>query len=246
LVATAQGFANVTSAALAVTAGPAASFTVTLPASVTAGEETSISATAHDAYGNVAAYNGSIKVTSTDSTAALPASVTFADGAGTFKATFKANGLKTITLTDTSNATLNSSAQTNVTPFGQPTAAVTDPAGGTSVSGKVSITATGAVAAGATLSKLSILVDGAEIANGTDATLTGSWDSDSAQGGTHIITAVVTDGAGNSITSSPVIVSTDTGGCGCGTTSGADASIYLGLFVLAWYALGRRREKTAA
>ena len=128
------------------------------------------------------------------------------------------------------------------TSTGAASAAVTDPAGGTTVSGKVNISATGNVATGATLAKLAILVDGAEVASGTDATVTGSWDSDKAQAGTHIITAVITDGAGNSVASAPVVVSTEEGGCGCGATSGTDASIYLGLLVLARYALGRRRK----
>ena len=114
------------------------------------------------------------------------------------------------------------------------------------VSGKVTITAKGAVAPGTTLTKLSILVDGAEIASGADATVTGSWDSSKAQPGSHIITAVVTDGAGNVVSSSPVIVSTQDGGCGCGATSDTDASLYLGLLVLARYALGRRRSAKAA
>jgi len=48
------------------------------------------------------------------------------------------------------------------------------------------------------------------------------------------------------VSSSPVIVSSQEGGCGCGATSGTDASIYLGLLVLARYALGRRRSAKAA
>jgi uncharacterized protein (TIGR03382 family) len=248
LVATAQGFESGSSAAFAVTPGPAASFTVSLPASVTAGEETTISATALDAYGNVAAaYGGTVKVASSDASATFASTATFVEGVlSNFKVTFKAKGLKTLTLTDSAIATLNSSAQTNVTPFSQPTVAVTNPAGGTIVKGKVDITATGEVAAGTTLAKLAIFVDGNEIASGTDATVTGSWDSATASAGSHIITAVVTDGAGNTMTSAPVLVSTEEGGCGCGATSGTDASIYLGLLVLARYALGRRRSAKAA
>jgi len=248
LVAKAQGYADATSAAFSVSPGAAASFVVTLPSSVTAGAETTVSATAYDAYGNVAVnYGGSVNVTSSDSGATFAANATFAEGKlSTFKVTFKSNGLKTLTFTDAGNASLASTSQTNVTAFAQPTAAVTSPAGGTLVTGSVTITATGAVAAGTTLAKLQILVDGAEIANGKDGSLTGTWNSDDAQGGSHIITAVVTDGAGNVVTSAPVIISTEIdSGCGCGATSGTDAAVYLALLVLARYLLGRRRENTA-
>jgi uncharacterized protein (TIGR03382 family) len=248
LVAKAQGYADATSAAFSVTPGAAASFAVTLPSSVTAGEETTVSATAYDAYGNVAAnYAGSVKVTSSDSGAVFQNSATFVEGKlSNFKVTFKTNGQKTLTFTDASNASLASISQTNVTAFGQPKAEVTSPSGGTTVSGAVSITVTGAVAAGNTLAKLQILVDGAEIASGTEGSLSGTWNSDEAQGGSHIITAVVTDGAGNVVTSAPVIVSTELDtGCGCGATSGTDAAVYFGLLVLAWHVLGRRREKSA-
>jgi uncharacterized protein (TIGR03382 family) len=246
LVARAEGFDSATSSAFAVMPGAAASFAVTMPSSITAGEETTISATAHDAYGNVAAsYGGTVRVTSTDSSATFPASATFVEGKlNNFKVTFKGKGLKTITLADEANATLTSTAQVNVTPFGQPTVTVTSPAGGQMAEGKVTITATGAVAAGNTLAKLQIFVDGAEIANGTNAELSGTWDSENAEPGSHVITAAVTDGAGSVVTSAPVIVFKD-GGCGCGATSGTEAGFSFGLLVLAWYLL-RRREKAAA
>jgi hypothetical protein len=244
LVARADGFDSATSSAFAVVPAAAASFVVTLPSSITAGEETSISATAYDAYGNMAAnYGGTVQVTSSDSSATFASSATFVEGKLTnFKVTFKSKGLKTITLTDGS---LTSTSQVNVTPFGQPVATVTSPEGGRMVEGKVTITATGAVAAGNTLTKLQILVDGVEIANGTNAELSGTWDSENAEPGSHVITAAVTDGAGNVVTSAPVIVFKD-GGCGCGATSGTDAGIYLALLVLARYLLRRRDEKTAA
>jgi hypothetical protein len=246
LVARADGFDSATSSAFAVMPGAAASFSVTSPSATTAGEEISISATAHDAYANVAAnYGGTVRVTSTDSAATHSANATFVEGKlNNFKVTFKGKGLKTITLTDAANASLTSTMQVNVTPFGQPTATVTSPEGGLMVSGTVNITATGAVAAGNTLAKLQIFVDGKEIANGSNAELSGSWDSANAEPGSHTITATVTDGAGNVVTSAPVVVFKD-GGCGCGATSGTDAAIYLGLLMAAWY-LGRRREKSAA
>ncbi|HYH99699.1 S8 family serine peptidase [Hyalangium sp.] len=249
LVAKAEGYADATSAAFAVNPGAAASFVVAVPASVTAGQETTISATAYDAHGNVAAsYAGAVNVTSSDSGATFASTATFVEGKlNNFKVTFKTNGSKTLTLTDAGNTTLASTGQTNVTAFAQPTAAVTSPEGGNTVSGSVSITATGAAASGTTLAKLQILVDGKEIASGSEGTLSGTWNSDDAQGGTHIITAVATDAAGNVVTSAPVIVSTEIdSGCGCGATSGTDAGFFLLLLVLARFAMGRSRAKMAA
>jgi MYXO-CTERM domain-containing protein len=246
LVATAQGFAGATSTAFTVAPAAASSFALTFPASVTAGQEATLSAAAYDAYGNPASnYGGSVKVTSSDTAATLSANPAFIEGVlQGFKVTFKTSGLRTITVTDSEKATLTATAQLNVTPFAQPTVAVTDPVGGTNVSGSVSISATGAVAPGTTVAKLQLFVDGKEIASGTEATLTGTWNSSNAEGGSHVITAVITDGAGNMISSAPVVVFADTG-CGCGATSGTDAAIYLALLVLAHYAFGRRRRQSA-
>ncbi|QRO02839.1 S8 family serine peptidase [Archangium violaceum] len=249
LVASAQGFAGATSAAFEVTPGPAASYALALPASLTAGQEVTLSATAYDAYGNVATtYSGPVKVTSSDAAAVLPANAAFTDGVlEGLKVTFLSTGLKTLTLTDAAQAHLTGAAQTNVTPFAQPTVSVTEPAGGTVVSGEVRISATGAVATGTTLSQLSILVDGVVIATGTDATLTTTWDSSKAvEGSSHTVTAVISDSAGNVASSAPVGISVKSGSCGCGATSGTDASIYLGLFVLARQVLVRRRRAKAA
>ncbi len=247
LVATAQDFAGATSTAFTVRPGAAASYTLSLAPSVTAGQEATLSAFAYDAYGNAASnYGGTVNVTSSDAAANLSATATFVEGAlQAFKVTFKSPGLRTLSITDSANASLKATAQLNVTPFAQPAVAVTEPAGGTNVSGMVRISAEGVVAQGTTVAKLQILVDGKELASGTEATLSGSWDSGKAEGGSHVITAVVTDGAGNMVSSAPVIIFTETG-CGCGATSGTDAGIYLALLILARYLLNRRRKADAA
>ncbi|KFE66749.1 hypothetical protein DB31_8963 [Hyalangium minutum] len=249
LVATAQEFAGTTSSPFNVTPGAAASFTLSVAPSVGAGQEATLSAQAHDAYGNEASnYGGTVKVTSSDAAATFVTNATFVEGElNGFKVTFKSPGLRTLTLTDTEQASLNSTAQLNITPFTQPTVAVTSPEGGSTVSGSVSISATGAVAPGTTLTQISLLVDGVVIATGTETTLTGTWDASDAEGETaHTITAVITDGAGNVAHSAPVTITTASSGCGCGATSGTDASIYLGLLILARYVLGRRRQADAA
>jgi MYXO-CTERM domain-containing protein len=249
LVATAQDFAGATSTAFTVNPGAAASYTLSLASSVAAGQEATLSAKAFDAYGNLAAnYGGSVRVTSSDTTASFAANATFAEGVlQAFKVTFKSPGQRTITLTDTERASLTSTVQLHVAPFAQPTVAVTNPAGGAIVSGQVSISASGAVAPGTTLAQISILVDGVVIASGTEETLTGTWDSSQVDGETsHTLTAVIIDGAGNVATSAPVTITTASSGCGCGATSGTDASIYLGLLILARYMLRRRRQAQAA
>jgi MYXO-CTERM domain-containing protein len=240
------------SSAFTVTPGPAARFMLTLPASVTAGAETTLFATAHDAFGNVAStYAGPAVVTSSDPTAVFPATVTFAEGVlQSLKVTFKSPGPRTLILTDSANASLSAVAQTQVSSLAQPTVSVTSPAGGAIVSGTVNIIATGVVAAGTTVAQLSILVDGAVIGSGTNEALAASWDSSKVPAGSaHTITALIVDGAGNVATSAPVAVTTKASsdsGCGCGATSGTDASISLGLLLLARYALRRRRQAKAA
>ncbi|WP_375772100.1 S8 family serine peptidase [Archangium gephyra] len=249
LVASAQGFAGATSAAFEVTPGPAASYALVLPASVTAGQEVTLSATAYDAHGNVAtSYASPVRVTSSDTAGVLPASAAFVDGVLTgLKVTFRSSGLKTLTLTDAEQASLSGVAQTNVTPFAQPTVAVTEPAGGTEVSGKVRISATGAVAAGTTPAQLSLLVDGVVIATGNEAALSAEWDSSKVPGGSaHTVTAVFSDSAGNVVGSAPVGITVKAGSCGCGATSGADASLYLGVFALLRFVSVRRRQQRKA
>ncbi|KFE72161.1 S8 family serine peptidase [Hyalangium minutum] len=246
LVATAQGFEGATSTAFTVDPAVAASFALTFPASVTAGHEATLSAIAYDAYGNLASnYSGTVMVTSSDPAAPAGFNERWIHGVlRSLQLILKTSGPQRITLTDTENTALTATAQLNVTPFAQPTVTVTDPAGGTNVSGSVNINATAAVAPGTTVAKLQLFVDGKEIASGTEATLAGTWNSSDAEGGSHVITAVVTDGAGNMVTSAPVVVFTESG-CGCGATSSTDAAVYLGLLLLAHYAFGRRRKQSA-
>ncbi|MFY0522257.1 S8 family serine peptidase [Archangium gephyra] len=249
LVAAASGFTGATSAAFMVTPGAVASYSLALPPSITAGQEVTFSATAYDAYGNVATnFSGPVTVTSSDTAAVLPANVIFAEGViSGLKVTFKSLGLKTLSLGDGS---MSGVAETNVTAFAQPTVSITNPAGGTEVSGTVTISAQGAVASGTTLGQLSILVDGVVIGSGTEGTLSAEWDSTGATAGAHSITAVITDGAGNVVYSAPVgitVKAEEPASCGCAASSGADASLYLGLFALARYvSVRRRRSKLAA
>jgi len=117
LVATTEGFTGATSTEFDVTPGAAASYWLELPANSPAGQEVTVSAWAHDAYGNVdTSYSGTAKVTSSDTEAVLPASVSFHQGVGAdVKVTFKSPGLETLSLEDTERASLSGIARTHVT-----------------------------------------------------------------------------------------------------------------------------------
>ena len=89
------------SATIAITA-PATHFSVTANTPATAGVADSITVTALDADGNVATgYAGTVKFTSTDGKAVLPASSKLINGTGNFNATLETAGTQTITATDT-------------------------------------------------------------------------------------------------------------------------------------------------
>lgn len=90
-----------------VVGGTATKFVVSAPASATAGTQFSFTVTAQDANGNTATgYAGTVKFTSTDAQASLPAISTLTNGTGTFNTTLKSIGTQTITATDTVTATI--------------------------------------------------------------------------------------------------------------------------------------------
>ncbi|WP_225413269.1 S8 family serine peptidase [Stigmatella hybrida] len=249
LLASAPEAQGATSAPFTVVAGPAARLTLELPASATVGQAVAFTATAVDAYNNLAStYEGTVQTSSSDAQAVLPGPTAFVQGAMPAGATvtFTGTGTVSLTLTDTGNPLLTVTAQTTVTRLAQPTVAITEPQGGTTVSGPVKLTAEGAVAEGTLLVQLSLLVDGKPVATGTEPVLTATWDSDAAAPGEHVITAVITDGAGNTAVSAPVSVTVKDSGCGCGATSGADAGFWLGVLALTQYTFGRRRRAQAA
>src|SRR5258708_26066456 len=89
------------------TAGAATHFSVSAPASATAGVAFSFTVTALDALNNTAmGYAGTVHFTSSDGAAVLPANSTLVSGAGTFSATLKTAGNQTITATDTVTASI--------------------------------------------------------------------------------------------------------------------------------------------
>ncbi len=83
-------------------------FTVSAPASATAGTPSSFTVTALDALDNTATgYTGTVHFTSTDGAATLPADSTLTNGVGTFPVTLRTAGSQTITATDTVTSSIS-------------------------------------------------------------------------------------------------------------------------------------------
>ena len=87
---------------------------------------------------------------------------------------------------------------------------ITSPAAGATVSGTTSIAATATSTAG--VSSVQFLLDGATLGSPQTSTpYVFSWNTTSASGGSHVLSASTTDALGNSATSSPVAVTVSNG-----------------------------------
>jgi len=96
---------------------PATHFSVTAPATATAGTTVSFTVTALDASNRATTnYSGTAHVTSTDGQATLPANAMLTNGMGTFSATLKTAGSQTITVTDTVTASITGTTSVTVSP----------------------------------------------------------------------------------------------------------------------------------
>jgi hypothetical protein len=109
----ATGTITGTSGTIAVGATTATRFAVSAPTSATAGSAFGVTVTALDAFGNTATgYAGTVRFTSTDAQATLPADYTFtpADaGTHSFSATLKTAGTHSLTATDTAAGSITGS-----------------------------------------------------------------------------------------------------------------------------------------
>jgi hypothetical protein len=84
---------------------------------------------------------------------------------------------------------------------------ITSPAAGSSVSGTVTISATGSDNVGVT--KVDFLVDGVLLGTDTTSPYSASWNTTTATNGSHTLTAKASDAANNQTTSAPVGVTVD-------------------------------------
>src|SRR5271156_975131 len=103
--------------------GPITQFSVSAPATATAGTAISVIVTARDASNNVVAnYTGTVQFSSSDGQAALPTPMALRNGTGTFQVTFKTVPAQTIMVVDTATGLIagNSGAITvNAGPVSQ-------------------------------------------------------------------------------------------------------------------------------
>jgi hypothetical protein len=120
-----------TETGIAVSPAAASTFQVAgFPSAVTAGTAATFTVTALDAYGNVATgYTGTVHFTSSDAQAVLPADATLAGGTGTFTATLLTAGSQALTATDAANpAVTGSEAGVAVSPAAASVLVVSAPA----------------------------------------------------------------------------------------------------------------------
>src|SRR5204863_6609045 len=104
---TTTGSITGTSNVITVSAAAATHFTVSAPASATAGSAFNFTVTALDQFNNTATgYAGTVHFTSSDGQAVVPVNSTLTSGAGTFSATLKTAGSQTITATDAAAASI--------------------------------------------------------------------------------------------------------------------------------------------
>src|SRR5438105_1167235 len=103
------------SASVTVSPGPATHFSVTGPASITAGSSFSVTVQAKDGgNNNTTNYFGTVHFTSSDPQAVLPANSTLTNGGGSFSVVLKIAGAQTVTATDTVTSSINGSASLTV------------------------------------------------------------------------------------------------------------------------------------
>jgi hypothetical protein len=110
ITATDAGSNNIvgTSAAISVSAGAVAGFAIGTPIDAVIGAYFTFTVTAVDQYGNtVTNFFGSIQFSSTDSAASLPPNSMLMGGVGTFTGTLNTLGNQTISVTDTSNTSID-------------------------------------------------------------------------------------------------------------------------------------------
>src|SRR5207237_1424210 len=115
LTATDTVSGSITGTQSGITVNPAAAthYTVSAPASPTAGAGFSFTVTALDALNNTATgYAGTVHFTSSDGSAVLPANSTLSSGTGTFSATLATGGSQTITATDTVTSSITGTSGT--------------------------------------------------------------------------------------------------------------------------------------
>jgi hypothetical protein len=156
---------------ISVAAAAATSLALSAPANAPAGTPFSVTVTAKDALNNtVTGYAHTVRFTSSDAQAVLPADYTFVaadNGAHTFSVTLKVAGSKSVTTTDLSISSINGSATVAVSgPTAASIAPIFGPAGG-----GTTVTITGTNLTGANVS-IGGVACGSVTVNGAGTSLT--------------------------------------------------------------------------
>ena len=120
LTATDSATNSISGTSAAITTSPAAAnhFTITLPGNIAVGTAFNVTVTAIDPYGNTAtAYSGTVRISSSDGAAALPASKTLSSGVGIFSVTLNTPGNQTVAATDSVNGSITGGGTVSVSPL---------------------------------------------------------------------------------------------------------------------------------
>jgi hypothetical protein len=189
-------------------------FVFSIPANGTAGTPGLVTVSALDAFGNVdTGYSGTVHFTSSDPQAVLPADTTLTNGISTFSETLDTSGNQTITATDTAQATITGTSNTETVVSGAATHfAVSIPASATAgTAGLATVTALDAfnnVATGYTGTVHFTSSDGSAVLP-ADATLTngtGTFSETLDTSGSQTITATDTVTSGITGTSNADVI----------------------------------------
>jgi hypothetical protein len=234
LEATAAGL-FATSAPFWVVGGPASTLTVEIGGPVKLGKPATVTITAYDGLGNIAKdEQRTVGFSSSDPRAQLPAPVALYDGRAQASVVFGSSGAQTLTVADVQEASVAGSPSVTVAAVAEPTVVLLNPAAGATVTGKVQVIASASVGAGTSVARLSILLDGQELATGSGPVLSETWDTSKVDAGKpHTLTAKVTDQAGNSASSAALTVQVAAAeGGGCSAAGSGSGGLLIGLLFL--------------
>jgi len=167
-------------------------FSLSAPASVTAGVAFSVTVKALDAFGDVApGYTGTVHFTSTDPAGVLPADSTLVSGVKTFSVTLKSGGTQTVTATDPVQTTIKGSASITVTVAPATSTSLTASLNPSVFGQGVTFTATVTSLTLGTISGTVTFKDGAAVlSTGTVSSGKATLLTSALSAGTHSITAV--------------------------------------------------------
>ena len=195
-----------------VSAAAASTVTVSAPATATAGTSFTTTVTAKDAYGNTATgYTGTVRFTSNDAQATLPANYTFVAGdAGvkSFSVTLKTAGARTVTATDTVTAAISGSASSTVSAAAASAVQLSAPATATA-GAAFTVTATAKDAYGNTATGYRGTVN--FTSTDTQATLPANYTFTTADAGVKSFTVTLRTAGARSVTVTDTATSSITG-----------------------------------